>query len=95
MPKRPARWTRPSSWTATTYRAGLLGIAAFEAGDFAGSIRYWQSLMQGMDPAPGAQAIQGGIERARQRWLMPDRDAATGGRARGGPDHQPACERGA
>ena len=49
---------------------GLLGIAAFEDGDFAGSIRYWQSLMQGMDPeSPGAQAIQGGIERARQRMV--------------------------
>ncbi|MEO1829242.1 MAG: c-type cytochrome biogenesis protein CcmI [Pseudomonas sp.] len=49
---------------------GLLGIAAFEASDFAGSIRYWQTLMQGMDPeSPGAQAIQSGIERARQRMV--------------------------
>ncbi|MAC99413.1 c-type cytochrome biogenesis protein CcmI [Pseudomonas abyssi] len=49
---------------------GLLGIAAFETGDFAGSIRYWQTLMQGMDPeSPGAQAIQSGIERARQRMV--------------------------
>ena len=49
---------------------GLLGFAAFETGDFAGSIRYWQTLMQGMDPeSPGAQAIQSGIERARQRMV--------------------------
>ncbi|UJJ31127.1 c-type cytochrome biogenesis protein CcmI [Halopseudomonas maritima] len=64
---------------------GLLGIAAFEAGDFAGSIRYWQSLMQGMDPeSPGALAIQSGIERARQRMVdagqtpPPAAESATG-----------------
>ena len=49
---------------------GLLGIAAFEADDFAGAIRYWQQLQQGMaENSPGAQAIQGGIDRARQRMI--------------------------
>lgn len=49
---------------------GLLGIAAFEADDFAGAIRYWQQLQQGMAAnSPGAQAIQGGIDRARQRMI--------------------------
>ncbi|SDR97042.1 cytochrome c-type biogenesis protein CcmH [Halopseudomonas xinjiangensis] len=47
---------------------GLLGIAAFEAGDYSGAIGYWQTLLGGMQPgSPGAQAIQGGIDRARQR----------------------------
>ncbi len=47
---------------------GLLGIAAFEAGDYSGAIGYWQTLLTDMQPgSPGAQAIQGGIDRARQR----------------------------
>ncbi|MEH6565506.1 MAG: c-type cytochrome biogenesis protein CcmI [Halopseudomonas sp.] len=47
---------------------GLLGIAAFEAGDYAGSIGYWERLLQSTEPgSQGAQAIQGGIDRARER----------------------------
>lgn len=47
---------------------GLLGIAAFEAEDYSGAIGYWETLLGGMQPAsPGAQAIQGGIDRARER----------------------------
>tara|TARA_R110000764_G_scaffold215935_2_gene302742 strand:+ start:17094 stop:18299 length:1206 start_codon:yes stop_codon:yes gene_type:complete len=47
---------------------GLLGIAAFEAGDYNGSIGYWERLLQATEPgSQGAQAIQGGIDRARER----------------------------
>ena len=52
---------------------GLLGIAAFEAGDYNGSIGYWERLLKATEPgSQGAQAIQGGIDRARERM------AATG-----------------
>lgn len=45
---------------------GLLGIAAFEGGDYAGAISYWERLQAGMPPGgEGALAIQGGIDRAR------------------------------
>ncbi|WP_022963786.1 c-type cytochrome biogenesis protein CcmI [Halopseudomonas pelagia] len=47
---------------------GLLGIAAFESGDYPAAIDYWQRLLAGMPPGgEGAQAIQGGIDRARER----------------------------
>lgn len=47
---------------------GLLGIAAFESGDYPAAIGYWQRLLAGMPPGgEGAQAIQGGIDRARER----------------------------
>lgn len=47
---------------------GLLGIAAFESGDYTGAIDYWERLLVGMSPqSAGAQAIQGGIARARAR----------------------------
>ncbi|MFO7706402.1 MAG: c-type cytochrome biogenesis protein CcmI [Halopseudomonas sp.] len=53
---------------------GLLGIAAFEGGDYPGAIGYWQRLLVGMPPGgQGALAIQGGIDRARERM------AAAGG----------------
>ena len=47
---------------------GLLGIAAFEAGDYASAIGYWERLQRGMDPAgDGHRAIQNGIDRAKER----------------------------
>src|SRR5690606_8816616 len=47
---------------------GLLGIAAFESGEYAGAITYWERLKAGMAPgSDGARAIQGGIDRARER----------------------------
>lgn len=47
---------------------GLLGIAAFESGDYPGAITFWERLLVGMSPqSAGAQAIQGGIARARER----------------------------
>lgn len=47
---------------------GLLGIAAFESGEYAGAIGYWERLLAGMPPgSEGARAIQGGIDRARER----------------------------
>lgn len=50
---------------------GLLGIAAFESGDYPGAISYWERLLVGMPPqSVGAQAIQGGIERARERMAV-------------------------
>lgn len=55
---------QPSNPTAL----GLLGIAAFEAGDYSGSIGYWQRLLDATEPgSEGARAIQGGIDRARER----------------------------
>jgi cytochrome c-type biogenesis protein CcmH len=51
---------------------GLLGIAAFESGDYPGAIRFWERLLVGMPPqGAGAQAIQGGIARARERMGEP------------------------
>ncbi|MCU1715984.1 c-type cytochrome biogenesis protein CcmI [Pseudomonas sp. 5P_3.1_Bac2] len=47
---------------------GLLGIAAFESGNFAQAIEQWQKLVA-LLPAedPSRQAIEGGIERAREQ----------------------------
>lgn len=57
---------------------GLLGIAAFESGEYAGAISYWERLLAGMPPgSEGARAIQSGIERARQR--MQETGAAAAG----------------
>lgn len=51
---------------------GLLGIAAFESADYSAAIEYWERLLAGMPPgSSGAEAIQGGIERARQRLGQP------------------------
>lgn len=47
---------------------GLLGIAAFESGEYTGAISYWERLQAGMAPgSEAALAIQGGIDRARAR----------------------------
>ncbi|MFA5677980.1 MAG: c-type cytochrome biogenesis protein CcmI [Pseudomonas sp.] len=47
---------------------GLLGIAAFEAGEYTAAISYWERLKAGMPPeSEGYRAIQIGIERAQQR----------------------------
>ena len=72
---------QPSNPTAL----GLLGIAAFEAGDYSGSIGYWQRLLDATEPgSQGAQAIQGGIDRARERI------AAAGETPVAEPDQGPA-----
>lgn len=56
---------------------GLLGINAFEAGDYPGAISYWQRLQAGMPPdSEGFRAIQGGIDRARERMGEPADSAA-------------------
>ncbi|WP_150305925.1 c-type cytochrome biogenesis protein CcmI [Pseudomonas saliphila] len=56
---------------------GLLGIAAFEAGEYTGAIGYWERLLAGMPAGgAGAQAIQGGIDRARERLGMDSTEAA-------------------
>ena len=58
---------------------GLLGINAFEAGDYAGAISYWERLQAGMPPgSEGFTAIQGGIDRARERMGEPADSAAEG-----------------
>ncbi|NLY59070.1 MAG: c-type cytochrome biogenesis protein CcmI [Gammaproteobacteria bacterium] len=47
---------------------GLFGIASFEAGEYQQAISYWERLKAGMPPdSSGFQAIQGGIDRARER----------------------------
>lgn len=52
---------------------GLLGIAAFEAGRFAEAIGFWERLLAVL-PAddPSHAAIQGGIERAREKLASAD-----------------------
>jgi cytochrome c-type biogenesis protein CcmH len=51
---------------------GLQGIAAFEDGDYPRAIAYWERLLAGMPAgSAGAQAIQGGIDRARERLGEP------------------------
>jgi cytochrome c-type biogenesis protein CcmH len=51
---------------------GLLGIAAFESGDYSAAITHWERLLAGMPAgSPGAQAIQGGINRAKERLGEP------------------------
>ena len=56
---------------------GLLGIAAYEAGRFQQAIEHWQKLVA-LLPAddPSRQAIQGGIQRARERLAPQAADAA-------------------
>ncbi len=51
---------------------GLLGIAAYESGQFQKAIGHWQQLVAVL-PAedPSRQAIQGGIERAREQLGEP------------------------
>lgn len=52
---------------------GLLGIAAFESGDYSGAINYWERLLAITPPqSAGAEAIRGGIERARERMGVAD-----------------------
>ncbi|TVP90896.1 MAG: c-type cytochrome biogenesis protein CcmI [Pseudomonadaceae bacterium] len=47
---------------------GLLGIAAFEGGDYSGAIGYWNRLLAGMpEDSEGAATIRTGIERAERR----------------------------
>lgn len=56
---------------------GLLGIAAYEAGQFQQAIDRWQQLVAVL-PAedPSRTAIQGGIDRAREQLGAPAADAA-------------------
>jgi len=56
---------------------GLLGIAAYEAGQFQQAIDRWQQLVAVL-PAedPSRLAIQGGIDRAREQLGAPAADAA-------------------
>ncbi|MNP97167.1 Formate-dependent nitrite reductase complex subunit NrfG [compost metagenome] len=49
---------------------GLLGIAAFEEQRFADAMGYWQRLVGVLEPNdPSREAIQGGIERAREQLV--------------------------
>jgi cytochrome c-type biogenesis protein CcmH len=56
---------------------GLLGIAAYENGQFQQAIGHWQQLVAVL-PAedPSRQAIQGGIDRAREQLGVPANDPA-------------------
>jgi cytochrome c-type biogenesis protein CcmH len=56
---------------------GLLGIAAYERGEFRQAIGHWQQLVAVL-PAedPSRQAIQGGIDRAREQLGEPAADVA-------------------
>ncbi|MBD1554206.1 c-type cytochrome biogenesis protein CcmI [Pseudomonas typographi] len=56
---------------------GLLGIAGFESQHYAEAAGYWQRL-QALLPAgdPARQALQGGIDKARQRAGLPPAAAA-------------------
>lgn len=46
---------------------GLLGIAAYEAGDFKQAIDYWRKLLEVTPQGPEAMAVQGGIAQAKQQ----------------------------
>ena len=60
---------------------GLLGIAAYESGQYQQAIGHWQQLVALLPSEdPSRQAIQGGIDRAREQLGEPATDAvpATG-----------------
>lgn len=47
---------------------GMLGMASFEAGDYARAIEHWQVLLAGLPPdSPEAGMVRGGIEAAEAR----------------------------
>jgi cytochrome c-type biogenesis protein CcmH len=55
---------------------GLLGIAAYEEGRFSAAIGFWERLVAVLpEQDPSRQAIQGGIERARERLDGPTEQA--------------------
>jgi cytochrome c-type biogenesis protein CcmH len=55
---------------------GLLGIAAYESGQFQQAIGHWQQLVAVLPVEdPSRQAIQGGIDRAREQLGVPTTDA--------------------
>ena len=57
---------------------GLLGIAAYEEGRFTAAIGFWERLVAVLpERDPSRQAIQGGIERARERLGVPTEKAQT------------------
>jgi cytochrome c-type biogenesis protein CcmH len=57
---------------------GLLGIAAYEEGRFSAAIGFWERLVAVLpEQDPSRQAIQGGIERARERLDAPAEEAQT------------------
>ncbi len=57
---------------------GLLGIAAYEEGRFTAAIGFWERLVAVLpEQDPSRQAIQGGIERARERLDGPTEEAQT------------------
>ena len=57
---------------------GLLGIAAYEEGRFTAAIGFWERLVAVLpEQDPSRQAIQGGIERARERLATPTEEAQT------------------
>lgn len=57
---------------------GLLGIAAYEGGEYQRAIEYWQQLVAVLPVEdPSRQAIEGGIERARQQLGVTTPDAAS------------------
>jgi cytochrome c-type biogenesis protein CcmH len=56
---------------------GLLGIAAYEAGQFQQAIDRWQQLVAALPPEdPSRLTIQGGIDRAREQLGAPAAEAA-------------------
>jgi cytochrome c-type biogenesis protein CcmH len=57
---------------------GLLGIAAYESGQFQQAIGHWQQLVAVLPVEdPSRQAIQGGIDRAREQLGVPATDAVS------------------
>lgn len=58
---------------------GMMGIHAFEQGEFQQAIDAWQRLLQGMDPSsPGADMIRRGIAQAQQRLGIEPSSAKAG-----------------
>lgn len=57
---------------------GLLGIAAFESGRFADAVRHWERLAASLPPGdPTREAIQSGIDAARERGNLAAESPAT------------------
>lgn len=62
-----------------TTALGLLGIGAFERGDFAAALKHWRTLLRQLPPeSPSARLIQQGVAQAEQA-LGPDAAAALAG----------------
>lgn len=57
---------------------GLLGIRAFEEGNYAQAAQYWEKVLELNPDGPNSDAVRGGIERARALIAENELQAASG-----------------